>query len=516
VLHKLCSAQQQQQQQQQLSKLPLQFLLDAMSQLWVMLHYELGRGVSSVAHTALRAGVSTLQEVELCLELLLPADTCSSSSSSSSQQVCGINSSSSTTANGSSSLAGSSSSSGCGSSDVLFGPAAAMDANMQRDSLHSAIWLQARILDCVRMALRMCDEQQQLAVKLAAERLACERNPLLAKAAVQQLTAVCALLHQHTSSQQAAAAADAPASSSSSSGSSGSSSNSSRSTGATATIQQLTSSIPKYHEKLLQLLPWCATSYIQAFAMSATYARGRSSTTTAAEAVAAAMHAGSTANMVSASCLEGLLIMESWAVAALHHVMASFTAAMSSSSTSTSSRGGCDAALAASRSPALTADALQLVLELQLLLLLLLQQQQQQVQQQQQDTVETVIRHGNHLLLEQLSASSMLQRSYVQSRSAAVLLPNKGCITLLQESGLQLLHALAAPLLADSASAADASCCSDPGMQLVALRTFAAAPCFARGALSLQICLLKFSPEEAVLASQSGCQPAALVCDVVY
>jgi hypothetical protein len=477
VLHELWSSlqqeqQQQQQQQQQLSRMPVNMLLVTMCGLWDILQCELQLDASSMARIAMRAGAPLLQELQQCLVFLLPTDK--SNSSSSQLQTCGNNGSSSSSNSGasagcstlSSSSKDTNSSSGCSSSGVAVVLVAVTDASLRGSCAHSAISLQTRLLASLRMAF---SERQHLLAEQATERPAFQHHALLATAAIQQLTATCALLHKHLNSLRTAADGLSISSSSCSD------------IRTSRTMQQSAGSIPQYHEKLLRLLPGNAASYVHWVEIVAAD-EYQNSPAAQVETAGSASHAAGTAVAPTARSISNLLFTCTTAAELLHEIAWSYNDVMSNSSGS--SRSSIEAAVAARLSPALTNDALQLTLELLILMTALLQHQQQPLQQQQEEeeeqqkelkqAAEQLIVTCDELLLVQLLAASGLQRSFGPSSSFAVQPRHGSYIEFLQQSSSQLLQCLAAPIVAGR-------CKQHAGDQLVALRTLAAAPCFWQG-----------------------------------
>jgi hypothetical protein len=278
-------------------------LLGALYELWTMLQCALEQGANSLAPMVLSVGLPTLQQVQQCLQVLLPEE----SSSSSSSGVSGSLASSSRRSSSSSMFEGILSSAGCSYSSkrMIYTLPDIGDERLRCISGDSAMRLQLRLVAALHSALSYVwktSQQQSITRELVAQSIACERSTLLPVVAGQQLTAVCKLLHQQLELlQQAAVHDDATTGSSSSSRSNG--------TGSIATMQQqAASSISRYHEELLPMLQGGAQPYVNALASIASSTQLQSDATAAAGGgAAAASTAGAVDTAASLSSLMTLL-----------------------------------------------------------------------------------------------------------------------------------------------------------------------------------------------------------------
>jgi hypothetical protein len=279
-----------------------------------------------------------------------------------------------------------------------------MEDAWQHVNVQSTMRLQARIVECMQLAVNVCTLQSEPSEEVQQQRQACVRSHLLATTAVQQLTAVCALLHQQATTSSSPLTHSSSSSSSSGGGSSSSAvpATSHPSQQQQRRHQQASSNIPAYHAVLLLLLPGNAQSYLHDLKALAEESAGLGPevSRTASLTIANTTNATSTA---CSSYLAALISHGSAMVTALSFIVrVCFNGGMSRAASVTHAPER--AAAAASDSAALRVAALQLTLELQLLAARLLQRSEQQQQQQQEVTREAagLLENSNLLLLAQL------------------------------------------------------------------------------------------------------------------
>jgi hypothetical protein len=255
------------------------------------------------------------------------------------------------------------------------------------------------------------EQQQQAVAELSAQACAVLQDAAVSEMLMQQLTACTMLLHQehaahHVLSKQQQVSA-VQCSSSSSASPAALQQLQQQQQPRTALCAQLVFSVPAYHQGMAQLLPG-----------------GLAHTQAAAEVIVNAVAPG-------IGNLHGYLWHARECAVALQSSL--FLRLHCSSS----SGGGSSSSSSQQRSsspPEVSAAAIKLVLELQLLAASLVQRQQQQGQQELQQLAARLVLISNTLLQRTV-------RVVLEVTSGRRLLPE-----VLQQAGLQLLQALAAPL----------------------------------------------------------------------